>query len=136
MKHSMRTLHRTAAIAAFLMILTFFTSTLVVELFGDHHAILRVKTYILYAFFLLIPMMAIAGITGTRMAPKARTGRIGYKKKRMPFIAMNGLLILVPAAIYLHHLASLGHFNGVFYTVQAIELLAGLANLTLMGLNI
>ena len=55
--------------------------------------------------------------------------------KRMPFIAANGLLILVPAAIFLDQWASAGAFDTKFYLVQAVELLAGAVNLTLMGLN-
>ncbi|MEV5574324.1 hypothetical protein AB0L06_30180 [Spirillospora sp. NPDC052269] len=54
----------------------------------------------------------------------------------MPFIAANGLLILVPAALYLDRLASRGGFGTLFYAVQALELTAGAANLTLMSLNL
>ncbi|MDN3682968.1 hypothetical protein QWZ04_21935 [Vibrio tapetis subsp. quintayensis] len=128
--------HRIAAMTAFFMIFSFFSSSLLVELFGDHHAILTVKTSIMYAMGLLIFVMALTGITGTKLAPNARGGVIGRKKKRMPLIAMNGLLILVPSAIYLQHLASQGQFGTVFYSVQALELVAGSINLVLMGLNI
>jgi hypothetical protein len=54
----------------------------------------------------------------------------------MPIIAANGIFILIPAALYLATLASRGEFGTVFYAVQAIELLAGAVNLTLMALNI
>ena len=54
----------------------------------------------------------------------------------MLFIAGNGVLILIPAALYLSALASRGEFDGIFYSVQAIELIAGAINLTLMSLNI
>ena len=54
----------------------------------------------------------------------------------MPFIAANGLLILVPAAIFLSVRAQAGMFDGAFYAVQAVELLAGAINVTLIGLNI
>ncbi len=136
MKNRLRYLHRTTAMIAFLMILTFFTSTLLVELFGDHQAILMTKTYISYAIWMLIPMMAVTGITGAKLAPNVHSGPIGKKKKRMPFIAINGLLILVPAAIYLQYLASIGQFDAVFYVIQTVELLAGLTNVILMSLNI
>jgi len=33
-------------------------------------------------------------------------------------------------------LAAAGEFNTAFYAVQALELVAGAANLTLMGMNI
>jgi len=136
MKKSILHIHRIAAICAFLMIFTFFSSTLLVELFGDHQAVLTVKTAILYAIWILIPTMAITGITGAKLAPNANSGPVAKKKKRMPIIAMNGLLILCPAAIYLQHLASIGQFGVTFYSVQVIELFAGLTNLTLMALNI
>lgn len=58
------------------------------------------------------------------------------KKKRMPFIAVNGLFVLVPSAIFLNRWAALGAFDTMFYLVQSVELVAGAANLTLMGLNI
>ena len=49
---------------------------------------------------------------------------------------MNGLLVLVPAAIYLSAKANEGSFDTSFYVVQVVELVAGATNLTLMGLNI
>ena len=61
---------------------------------------------------------------------------VAKKKKRMPFIALNGLLILLPAAFFLEAKAAAGLFERCFYAVQAIELLAGATNLTLMGINI
>lgn len=58
------------------------------------------------------------------------------KRRRMPFIALNGLLVLVPCALFLHAKAASGEFGSVFALVQAIELVAGAANLVLMGLNL
>jgi hypothetical protein len=54
----------------------------------------------------------------------------------MPFIAANGLLVLIPCAIVLDRWAAADTFDSTFYLVQGLELLAGAANLTLMGLNI
>ncbi|MGF1702643.1 hypothetical protein L4D09_20310 [Photobacterium makurazakiensis] len=136
MKNALVYIHRSAAITAFIMILVFFTSTVLVELFGNQSQIVAVKTYIAYAIWVLIPVMAVTGITGAKMAPKVSAGLIGRKKKRMPFIAANGLMVLVPAALYLKHLATEGQFDNAFYTVQLIELIAGFTNLTLMSLNI
>ena len=129
-------IHRFAAISALLLIMSFFTSTVMVELFAGYAATLAVKTYILYGIALMVPMMATAGITGAKMAGKVKKGPLVSKKKRMPFIALNGLLILLPSAIYLQHLASIGQFDGTFYTVQAIELVAGFSNICLMLLNV
>lgn len=136
MKNTVRILHPLAGVLAFLIILSFFTSSLVVELIGDHSAITTVKSWIAYGIWLLIPLMVITGITGQKMAPSACEGVIGNKKKRMPFIAANGLIVLVPAALYLQHMASEGRFDTLFYSIQAVELVAGFINLTLMSLNI
>jgi CDGSH-type Zn-finger protein len=54
----------------------------------------------------------------------------------MPFIAANGLVILLPSAFYLASKAAAGEFDGWFYAAQGLELIAGAANLTMMGLNI
>jgi hypothetical protein len=44
--------------------------------------------------------------------------------------------VLVPCAIILDRWAAAGAFDASFYAVQAIELVAGAVNLTLMGLNV
>ena len=54
----------------------------------------------------------------------------------MPIIGANGLLVLIPAALYLSSKAQAGEIDLSFYAVQGLELLAGVTNLFLMGLNI
>ena len=54
----------------------------------------------------------------------------------MPFIAVNDLVILLPAAFYLQFKAANGVFDSTFYAIQVLELIAGATNLILMGLNI
>ena len=128
--------HALAGGIGFLTILIFWTSTAFSELFTSHETIAAVKQMILYGMFILIPAMVIAGGSGMMMG-KARTDAPAIaKKKRMPFIAANGLLILLPSAFYLASKAAAGAFDMWFYTVQAVELIAGAANLTMMGLNI
>lgn len=130
-------IHLIAAFTATLCIATFFTSTLLVELFGTHETIAVVKNLIVMpGLFILIPAMAITGATGFTLS-KVKSGKIVKKKlKRMPFIAANGLLVLLPAAIMLNLWAASGLFDSRFYIVQGIELMAGAVNLTLMSLNI
>ena len=53
----------------------------------------------------------------------------------MPFIAANGILVLIPAALFLASKAKAGEFDTAFYAVQALELLAGPVNITLLSLN-
>ena len=126
-------IHRITSVLATLCIITFFTSTLIVELFASHETIALVKSLIVTpGIFILVPAMAITGATGFSLA-KERKGRIvEAKKKRMPIIALIGIFILMPAAIYLSQWASVGTFDTKFYIVQAIELIAGATNLTLM----
>ena len=128
--------HAIAGIVGFLTILVFWTSTVFSELFGSQESIALVKGLILSGMFILVPAMAIAGGSGMFLG-RERTGRtVQAKKRRMPFIAVNGLAILVPAAFYLEAKAVAGTFDMWFYGVQVVELLAGATNLTLMGLNI
>ena len=132
----LRRLHPIAGIVGFLTIVTFWTSTVGSELFGSMETIIAVKLAIPWGLVVLVPALAIAGATGFRMAGASSDPRVVGKKRRMPFIAGNGVLILVPAALYLALLASRGEFGPAFYAVQAVELTAGAINLALMSLNI
>ena len=128
--------HAIAGITAFLIILTFWTSTVLSEAFGTHEHIMSVKSMILRGMVILLPSMIIVGASGMAMGRRRKDAPARAKKKRMPFIAANGLFVLLPAAFFLEARASSGSFDTAFYAVQAIELLAGATNLTMMGLNI
>jgi len=130
-------IHFIAALLATLTIAAFFSSTVAVELFGSPEAVATVKALIVMpGLFILVPAIAATGGSGFFLS-KSRQGRlVETKKKRMPFIAANGLLVLMPCAIFLNRWASAGTFDTTFYMVQSVELLAGAMNLTLMGLNI
>lgn len=132
----LRRIHPVAGIVGFLVILTFWTSTVGSEIFGSTETIVAVKRAIPWGFLVLVPALALAGASGFRMAGASSEPRIRRKRLRMPFIAGNGLLILIPSALYLAWLASRGDFGGAFYAVQAVELAAGATNLVLMALNI
>lgn len=129
-------IHASAGTVAMLCILSFWTSTAISELFLSEEAVVAVKQAILQGMWLLVPAMAIVGGSGISLAG-GRAGRlVESKKKRMPFIALNGLLVMVPAAFFLSHKAAAGEFDAVFYAFQALELAVGLVQLTLMGLNL
>lgn len=128
--------HLVAGLIAFALVATFWTSTVLVELFGDAHAVATVKSAILSGMLVLVPAIAVAGASGFRLGGRSRAPIVAAKRRRMPFIALNGILILVPAAFFLAARASAGQFDAAFYAVQILELAAGGANLTLMGLNI
>ncbi len=68
---------------------------------------------------------------------KERSGKLSQrKKKRMPVIAINGIVILIPAAYFLNQWAMSGVFDSKFYLLQAVELTVGFINLSLMVMNI
>ena len=132
----LRRLHPIAGMIAFLTILAFWISTVAVELAGGPGAVTFVKQAIPWGLLLLVPALAITGASGFRLAGASADPRILRKKRRMPVIAANGLLILVPSALYLASLATQGAFDARFYAVQALELAAGAINLALMALNL
>ncbi len=128
-------IHAIAGAIGFLTILTFWSSTVVSELFGSHETIAAVKDAILKGMLVLIPAMAIVGASGFSLGAGRTEALVSTKKKRMPIIAANGLLVLVPMAFFLEARAAAGEFDTVFYLLQGVELIAGAVNLTLMGLN-
>jgi hypothetical protein len=79
--------------------------------------------------------MALAGMSGFRLGKTWRGPVVAQKRKRMPMIAANGIVVLIPAALYLASKAQAGQFDTSFYIVQVIELIAGAVNITLLGLN-
>ena len=133
----MKTLiHPLAGTLTTVTIAAFWLSTAVSELAGTPEAVTLVKTAIPWGFLLLIPALMATGASGLKLARGRRGGLIGVKRKRMPIIAANGVLILVPAALFLAAKARGGAFDGAFYAVQAIELVAGATNLFLLSLSL
>lgn len=132
----LRQLHAPAGIIGFLLILSFWSATVISELSGSTGMITMVKMTILWGMLALVPSLALAGASGMAIGRRRRDAPALAKKKRMPFIAANGVLVLIPSAIFLATKASAGVFDSWFYAVQAIELVAGAVNLSLMGLNI
>lgn len=128
-------IHPIAGTIALLTILTFWLSTAVSELFAGQVTVTTVKTLIPWGFIILIPALIAAGGSGFQLGKKMRGRLVATKKKRMPFIAANGIVILVPSALYLSFKAQAGAFDSGFYAVQALELIAGAANIVLLGLN-
>jgi len=130
-------IHRIAAFTAFLCIATFFLATLIVETFATLETVTHLKSLIVWpGLFILVPAIAITGASGFLLAQSRKGKLVQLKQKRMPFIGINGVFILIPCAIFLDRWASIGNFDNTFYTVQGIELIAGAINLTLMMMNI
>lgn len=129
-------IHRTAAFIATLCIAIFWVSTLFVEIFGSIDSITTVKNLIVTpGLFILVPAMAITGGTGFALSKSRKGSLVENKKRRMPFIAAIGLIILLPAAIFLEQCALARSFDTRFYIVQGLEFIAGAVNLLLMGMN-
>jgi hypothetical protein len=129
-------IHPVAGVLALLTIATFWLSTALAELFASHAVVTAVKTAIPWGFLLLIPALAAAGGSGFALAKGRRAGLVGAKLKRMPIIAANGILVLIPSALFLASKARAAEFDAAFYAVQALELAAGAVNITLLGLNV
>ncbi|MFD0360494.1 hypothetical protein ACFQZZ_03410 [Nocardia sp. GCM10030253] len=132
----LRRLHPVAGTVGLLTILTFWISTITTEISGSRHAITVVKQAIPWGLPVLVLALAFAGASGVRTAGGSNLPFIAAKRRRMPFIAANGLLILIPSAISLDILASQANFGAAFYCVQTLELIAGAINIALMSLNI
>lgn len=129
-------IHATAGTLALVLVIIFLASTLIAELALDHGAVVTVKSAILYGVCLLIPLMAVTGGSGFSLAAGREGPLIGAKKRRMRLIAANGLLVMLPAAVFLSFRASAGTFDTVFYAVQVAEICGGLLQLALLGLNL
>lgn len=130
-----KTIYPVAGALSIFTIATFWLSTALGELFASQATVIAIKTAIPWGFLVLVPALAAAGGSGFVLAKERRAGLIGAKIKRMPYIAANGILILIPSAFFLASKASAAEFDTSFYVVQALELVAGAINITLLGIN-
>ena len=130
-----KVIHPVAGALALLTIATFWASTSLSELFGSAATVVAVKSAIPWGFLVLIPALIATGGSGFALAKGRRGGLVGAKIRRMPIAAANGILILIPSALFLASKAEAGEFDTLFYAVQALELAAGAVNITLLGLN-
>ncbi|MHC0053235.1 hypothetical protein [Actibacterium sp. D379-3] len=129
-------LHALAGTCALLLTASFWCGTALSETLGTPAQIATVKTAILYGLGLLIPLMAATGLSGTALGRGWKRPEVARKSRRMKFIAANGLLILLPCAVFLALRARAGQLDTAFYGVQLLELVAGGTNITLLALNL
>jgi len=134
-RDAVRTLHAAAGAVGLATIATFMATTIAVEVLGDPATIAAAKRAIAWGLGLLLPALITAGVTGVRLSGGAKTGIAGRKLARMRVVAPNGVVVLVPAALFLAGKAAAGAFDEVFYAVQAVELIAGATNVVLLSLN-
>lgn len=130
-----RLVHPLAGALALATIGLFWTATVTVELLGTAAQVVAVKGAIPWGFLVLIPALIVTGGSGSWLARGRRGGLLSTKQRRMKVIAANGLLVLVPSALWLAASAAQGRFDGLFVAVQALELAAGALNITLLSLN-
>jgi hypothetical protein len=129
-------IHAIAGTVAFAIILSFMSSSLLVEYLGDNALISRVKEAIAWSLLALVPAIMATGVSGYAMVGRPTRGPLLSKFRRMQFIAANGILVLAPAALFLAWKAGQGAFDSTFIAIQAAEFAAGSINLILIGLNI
>lgn len=131
-----RKMHAAAGTFALILILLFWGSTVLVELFGSSDQVALVKQTILKGVVVLVGLLAVTGGSGAFLSKGHQTAWTRRKMKRMRLSAALGILVLVPSAIVLERLATSGQFSQTFYVVQGLELLAGATNVVLIGLNL
>lgn len=128
--------HGVAGGLAILTIATFWTSSFVSEFFLTEAAVIEVKrSIVFYGLAPFILLMAITGGSGNFLAKNRQNKIIQSKLMRMRILAFNGFVLMIPSAIFLHHKASLGEFDRIFYSVQFFELAVGLVQLFLLSQN-
>jgi hypothetical protein len=130
-----RWLHPLAGALALALIASFWTATVIAETLGSPSAVATVKTAIAWGLLALVPALAATGASGLRLARGRRGPLLAAKRTRTKLAAANGILVLVPAALWLAAKARAGELDAAFYTVQAVELVAGAVNLTLLARN-
>ncbi|QQA43537.1 hypothetical protein [Pelagovum pacificum] len=127
--------HGVAGAVALLTISTFWLSALTAELVLTTAGVVTVRMAILYAVPALVIAMVAAGASGARLAGRSKSPVIVSKRRRTMLAAINGILVLVPSAVFLGIRAHAGHMDATFSVVQLIELAAGAVNIVLLTLN-
>ena len=79
-----RKIHPIAGVTGFLLILTFWTSTILSELFGTYETIAAVKSMIVSGLWVLVPAMAIVGATGMSIGKNRKDAPALAKKNGCP----------------------------------------------------
>jgi hypothetical protein len=126
-------IHIAAATLSLLVIAAFMATALAYELAPDHFP--NARRYIAWGLLLLVPALIATGATGHQLARGATRGLVGDKLARMKVVAINGMCILVPAALWLAWRAGAGETGGIFSFVQLVEFAAGMFNLALLAAN-
>ncbi|MBN9886813.1 hypothetical protein [Salipiger abyssi] len=128
-------IHGASGAAALLVVASFWSLAFVSEFFAATDTVILLRQIILYALPLLVLALASAGGSGARLAGRSKAPQIVAKMARMRVAALNGVLVLIPAAVFLGLRAQAGDLSDAFGYVQLLELCAGALNIVLLGLN-
>jgi hypothetical protein len=130
-----RRIHAAAGGVALTMIFFFLAASAAAEFAADGALLAQVKTSILFGLAVLVPALATSGASGFALAGGKPKGLAAAKLRRMRLVAVNGVLVLVPAAFFLAWKANAGAYDQSFMGVQTLEFAAGLTNIALIGAN-
>ncbi|QUM77156.1 hypothetical protein HWV00_13440 [Moritella sp. 24] len=135
-RNTLKNIHKIAASLAFILIATFQVSTILADTFATERLIADVKSTILVFVPVLMLAMMATGISANKLYTGTMKGVFKTKQTRMKIAAINGIFVLLPAAVILARWSEQGQFDTLYWTVQGIEIITGLVNLTMIGLNI
>ena len=129
-------IHAGAGLLSLLLILSFWVMTLVSWVIYDPIFMHLVKDAIIMVFFALIPVLMITGISGFWLAREKPGQLVNVKMRRMRLIALNGIFILFPSALYLANYPYAGLEDLDYMLISLLELAVGLMNIVLLVLNL
>jgi hypothetical protein len=128
-------IHTGTSALAMITVVTFFTSTLIIEFSGSVEEIAALKENIFFALPLMLVTMPLVGLSGKKLAGKSRAPLVQRKLKRMKLIAINGFMLITLATL-LYVLSRDLRLDTAFYLLQGLELLLGAVNISLMVLSV
>lgn len=131
-RRTLSQVHAAAGIIAFCLIGSFFIGSLVSELSGNLVWIVAVKRTVFYSMWAMVLLVPLVALSGRRLAGKSHNATVENKRKRMRWIAPNGVL-LVTLGSYLYYKVSQQEFDSLFMCAQLVELALGFTNLLLLG---
>lgn len=131
-RRTLSQVHAAAGIIAFCLIGSFFVGSLISELSGNPVWIVAVKRTVFYAMWVMVLLVPLAALSGRKLAGKSHNTMVENKRRRMRWIAPNGVLLLTLAS-YLYYKVSQQEFDSLFMSAQLVELTLGFTNLLLLG---
>jgi hypothetical protein len=131
-----RLAHKISTTFGVILVFLFLISTVISEVFGSLETITTVKRFIMYGVLVLIPIILVATVSGQSLAGTNNHLIILKKKKRMTWIGLNTIIVLIPSAIALYFLSSAENWGIWYVTIQVLEITSGITSVILMGLNI